>query len=408
MLDRRQSRAQSPIMASVPADTDNAPGQSSGNPSGSSSGSAPALAPDYCDAHGEPDPARAPQILEHGAAQNALREAQAKGRLHHAWLIGGARGIGKATLAWAWARFLLHYGDQAAGGAPGLAVPPDSRAAALLRAQSHPDFLHVHADWDARARAYRASLSVAALRRIPSLFALSAAARSGWRVCLIDSADAMTPTAANALLKILEEPPPRALFVIVCHHPGRLLPTIRSRCQSLRLARLQTESVMQILAWHFPAMARAERLALAQLGQGSAGQALTFARSQGQDFYAQTLQILRALPQLPYEAMHRLADELARSGASHSAPRFARFAELLLGILHRCARALEGDRDAPLPQERALAAQWARAMPSGRLAEAWQRIAALAERNAQLQLDGRQSLVAYFALLAQGLTGRNG
>ena len=376
------------------------------------------LAAAYCDQNGAPDPARAPEILEHQEAQTVLRQAQAQNRLHHAWLISGARGIGKATLAWAWARFLLHYGDgdgDDAAGLPtsGLAVPSDSRAASLLARRAHPDFLHVHPEWDARSRAYRQSLSAAVLRRIPSLFALQASSHRGWRVCLIDSADALTPTAANALLKILEEPPPRALFLIVCHQPGRLLATIRSRCQMLPLKSLSEESVAQILALYFPAMADSERRDLAQLGQGSAGQALNFARSGGQEVYVQTLQILQSLPHLPYEAMHTLADGLAQTGVSQAAPRFARFAELLLGILHRCALhryALHSSNGAPealLPPELSLGEKWAQTMPLHHLAQIWSQLAALVQRNAELQLDGRQSLLACFGLLAEGMTAKH-
>ena len=366
------------------------------------------LAAAYCDQHGEPDPARAPEILAHEAAQNVLRHAQAQNRLHHAWLISGARGIGKASLAWAWARFLLHYGDAPPElAARGLGVPAESRAAALLARRAHPDFLHVHPEWDARSRTYRQSLSAAALRRIPSLFALQASSHRGWRVCLIDSADALTPTAANALLKILEEPPPRALFLIVCHQPGRLLATIRSRCQMLPLKTLSQESVAKILALYFPDMGHAARRELAQLGQGSAGQALSFARAGGQEFYAQTLQILQSLPQMPYEAMHRLADELAQTGVSQAAPRFARFAELLLGILHRCGRYAGGAPDVLLLPERQLGEQWAQTMPQSHLAQIWSQIAALAQRNAALQLDGRQSLLACFGLVAEGLSAKN-
>ena len=363
------------------------------------------LADAWCDAHGEPDPARAPRLLEHEGAQAVLRRAHAAGRLHHAWMLAGPRGIGKACLAWAWARFLLHYGDDAATAAElsadGVGVPPDSRAVARLQAGAHTDFLHVHPDWDARTRIYREQLPASALRRIAPLFALSAAEQRGWRVCLIDSADAMTPTAANALLKILEEPPPRALFLIVCHQPGRVLPTIRSRCQLVPMRKLRTASVAQILKLHLPAMAEAERLACAQLGEGSAHQALGFARTRGMQVYAQTLQILQRLPHLPWEEVHKLADELAQTGASHAAPRFARFADLLLGIVHRAASVLAGGQADALPQERPLVEQWRSSLAIERLADVWAQMAALAERNTGLRLDGRQSVLAYFTMLAQ-------
>ncbi len=152
--------------------------------------------------------------------------------MHHAWLITGAPGVGKATLAYRFARRLL------AGVQPGdtLAVDPASPVFRRVAVGSHADLLTVEREWDDKKSRLRGEIVVDDARAISAFLRLTPA-EGGWRVVVIDGAEHMNRNAANAVLKMLEEPPPRAVLLLTCAAPGRLLPTIRSRCRRLALTR---------------------------------------------------------------------------------------------------------------------------------------------------------------------------
>src|SRR5439155_17813225 len=185
---------------------------------------------------GAPAPRSNPELLGHEAAESALRRLFEAGRLPHALLLSGPRGIGKATLAFRLARFVLAsgggegppgglFGDL---GASGLAIAPDSGTFRRVASGGHADLLTVERAYDPRRRRLRGEIIVENAREIGTFLRLTPA-EGGWRVVVVDGADEMNRAAANALLKILEEPPRRALLLLVAHSPGRLLPTIRSR-----------------------------------------------------------------------------------------------------------------------------------------------------------------------------------
>ncbi|MGZ6042310.1 MAG: DNA polymerase III subunit delta' [Asticcacaulis sp.] len=167
--------------------------------------------------------------FEHGEAMElAFLDAYQKGRLHHAWLLTGAQGLGKASFAYRCARFLLgRQRDQAFGPLGMAADDPDAR---LVSAQSHPDLLVLEREMDGSR--LKKNISVDAVREVGEFFS-KAPSRSAYRVCIVDSVDDLNLNSANALLKILEEPPAKGVLFLVCHAPGRLLPTIRSRCRLL-------------------------------------------------------------------------------------------------------------------------------------------------------------------------------
>ncbi|MFE1602292.1 DNA polymerase III subunit delta' [Methylobacterium sp. ID0610] len=179
------------------------------------------------------------------AAERAFREAIGAGRLHHAWLIGGPRGIGKATLAYRVARHLLAHG--AGRGVPEtLAVPASHPVARQVATLAHPNLVVLRRQRAPGAKTVPTQITVEAARRALHLFA-ETAADAGYRICVVDCAEELNLASANALLKLIEEPPPRSLFLIVSHAPGRLLPTIRSRCRRLALRPLGDEAVVRVL-----------------------------------------------------------------------------------------------------------------------------------------------------------------
>lgn len=189
-------------------------------------------------------PRHAQHLIGHDAAERHLLEAYRSGRFHHGWLITGPQGIGKATLGYRLARYLLRYPDHKTAPADTLAVPGDDIVASQVSARSHPDLLVVQRDVEKGK--LKAGITVDASRKVSEFFGKTAGA-GGWRIAIIDVADEMNAAAANSILKTLEEPPERSLFILLCHEPGKLLPTIRSRCIELPLQPLSQEDTAAAL-----------------------------------------------------------------------------------------------------------------------------------------------------------------
>ena len=178
-----------------------------------------------------PVPRENPHLVGHELAAGALVEAWGSGRLAHAWLIAGPRGIGKATLAYRFARFVLAGGE--GGGNDGLAMAPEHPVFQRAAAGGHSDLAVIERGLGDRGR-LRAEIVVDDVRKANAFLSLTAG-EGGWRVVIVDAADEMNRNAANALLKRLEEPPSRVLFLLVSHAPSRMPATLRSRCRLLSL-----------------------------------------------------------------------------------------------------------------------------------------------------------------------------
>jgi len=200
-------------------------------------------------------------LYGHDDAVAAFREGLDAGRLHHAWLISGPEGVGKALFAAKAALRVLAEG-QGPVGLPGFDVPGDHPAAHLIAAGSHPDLMKLERlPRENGAGELARGISVDQVRGLQRLFATTAS-MSPWRAVVIDSIDDLERNAANALLKNLEEPPPHSLFMLVSHAPERLLPTIRSRCRILRLAPLDSDAMASALRAALPDADEAEILSL--------------------------------------------------------------------------------------------------------------------------------------------------
>ena len=233
------------------------------------------------------------RLLGHEAAEKTMLAAQQSGRLHHAWLMTGPRGIGKATLAWRFARFLLCGQQQGGlfggGAAAGLDVSADAPGRSLVDARSHPDLFHLRRTLNPDTGRMRAEIAVDDVRDLGAFMHMTPA-MGEWRVAIVDSADEMNRNSANAVLKILEEPPPNAVLLIVAHAPGRLLPTIRSRCRRLAMPPLADDIVVRLLGDHAPEMKEQERAALARLAEGSIGRALELAGAGSLELYSEMVE----------------------------------------------------------------------------------------------------------------------
>lgn len=277
-------------------------------------------------------------------AVEQFRAAWDSRALHHAWLLAGPRGVGKAHFAGDAAVRLL---SEAAGppvDLPAIETPEEHPIAKLIAAGSHPDLRWLERLENEKTGNLARNITVAQVRELGEFLALTPAL-SSWRVVVIDSVDDLEKSAANALLKMLEEPPPNTVFLLVSHAPGRLLPTIRSRCRRLEFHALSDDAMASVLEVQLPEINGAERQRLIPLAGGSVGRALAFASLELASLETDALAILRE-GDPDNNRRSNLAGQLARKTA---ADRYSAFLEMLPSLIAREARGL-----APPQRERAI------------------------------------------------------
>jgi DNA polymerase III subunit delta' len=355
-----------------------------------------------------------PDLLGHDAAEAHLIRWWRSGRLPHALLLTGPRGIGKATLAYRLARFVLAqgHGDSEAtslladDSQPGsLYIAPDAPVFRRVGQGSHADLLTLERTYDEKAKRLRGEIVVDEVRRLRPFFGATSG-EGGWRVAVVDAVDEVNLNGANALLKQLEEPPRRGLLILVAHAPGRLLPTIRSRCQNLALRPLPPEAVSAILAARLEDYTDQERLALTVLADGSVGRALALASLGGLDLYRELVSLLAPLPELDVAGIHALGDRVARRGQEAT---YRTLIDLLLDWLTRMVRAGAEERRPVqiLGDERTVIDRlWQSGRPRAWL-EAWDSIRELTERADAVNLDRKQVVINVFTTLSNAaLTAR--
>ena len=347
--------------------------------------------PDPDRLEGAPHPRETGVLFGHAQQEAEFLRTFQSGRLHHAWMITGPKGTGKATLAWRLARFLLATPED--DGGMFAAPPPTSLdidaanpvARRLLQLAEPRNFLLRRAPND-KETALSQVISVDEVRKMKSFFALSAA-DGGRRTAIIDSLDEMNPAAANALLKLLEEPPANVTLFLIAHQPARLLPTIRSRCRELRLTALGPQDLADALTQAGGEVAPEDRAALAELSAGSVGEAFRLTNLDGLKLYAALVRLFTTLPRMDRPQAIAMAEI---GGARGAAETFDLVVTLIDLFLARLAR--HGATGQPMPEAAPReAALLARLSPDAAAARDWadlaQSLSARARRGKAVNLD---------------------
>ncbi len=347
-----------------------------------------------------PEPRANPYLIGHNAAESAYLGAWDGGRLAHAWLIAGPRGIGKATLAYRMARFALS--QQADAAAPDMfGGPPAPKSLEMsashpvfrrIQAMGHSDFRSIERPWsDAKQTKRKTVIGVDEVREIGGFLSMTPA-EGAWRALVIDAADEMNNNAANAVLKILEEPPDRALLFLVVHNADRLLPTIRSRCRRLDLRPLTQTQVSTLIGRYRPDIKTADILPLAILADGSIGRALELADEGGISLFRNLIDLLQDAPKFSISKLHALGDQATKGDA------FRTLTGLLSWWLARVATlgAQDALQAAPeiIPGERTASSKLASSASPAVWADIWQQVTHLAARTEAINLDKKRSLLA--------------
>ena len=323
-------------------------------------------------------PKETPQLIGHEEQVELLAADFRAGRLAHSWLITGPRGIGKASFAYAIARMLLT-------GRQTVDISEHDPVFRRVAAGSHTDLLAVEPKFDEKKNEYAREISVEQAREVSQFLSLTPG-ESDWRVVIVDAIDQMNPNAANALLKILEEPPPQAVLLLVSHQPGRLLPTIRSRCQRLSLQPLPDAAFRRVLAQSAP-NAMDDAATLAAMSAGAPGLAMELAEAGALEMQRSVLDLLSMLPSIPALQIHRLAEQVA---GGRNQQKLDLFGFVMLYLLAALARAGSGQLTSGITTD--ISAMF----PPLRWAQLWQQAAEQFAICRRLHLDAKQVVIAFF------------
>ncbi len=334
---------------------------------------------------GAPHPREAQALFGHDVVERSLLEAYRSGRLPQAVILGGREGIGKATLAWRLARFIFAHPDSASAAvreAVDLGVPASHPVFSRVATLAQADLAVLRREWNDKTKKHFTEIRVDDVRKAIGLFQFSAGA-GGWRICIVDCAEDMNRSGANALLKMVEEPPPRSLFIVVSHKPAYILPTIRSRSRLFHMQPLaQNEVAQAVTALGGPwGEFGAEIAAAASRAQGSVRQALRLLDSDRLALAERLDKILNNLPRVDWRGVHALADSASKAAAVDE------FEALYTGVfdwLDDKVRSQAGDGAARLAP----------------LAQVWEKLSQAVRDTEALNLDKRTLILTMFSDLS--------
>ncbi len=334
------------------------------------------------------------QLFGHEAACRVLAEAARSGQLHHAWIIAGPKGVGKATVAWRFARALLANGLQKC--TDDLSVGDKDPVQRQIAALSHPDLMLLRRPWDFERKRLKLELPIDEVRRLRGFYSRHSSF-GGARIAIVDCADEMSTQAQNALLKILEEPPKGALLLLVSHAPGGLLPTTRSRCRTLTLRKLNTEAMRIAIDKLRPGLSHDERELVSALADGAPGRALAFAEAGAAGMYRDIVEILNGLPRLDTGRVFAFVEKTGKLPVEYG---IRLFSTLIRQIEERVLRgAFNAGSD--LASESLLMRKLRSVVPLESWAHLRERMGHDIDRTEELNLDKKQIILnTFFAIEA--------
>lgn len=361
------------------------------------------------------------ELVGHEHAEQLFLDAFNAEKIHHAWMITGPKGIGKATLAYKMARFLLNNppeDDQGPGlfgdvlertALTSLETDLDSPANHLINAASNPDLMIIERTEDPKTGKMRSNILVDDVRKINEFFHKTST-DGGWRVAIVDTADEMNRNAANAILKILEEPPKNSILIILAHAPGRLLPTIKSRCRMLPLKPLKSLTVKEILQKNYPEKEENIIDGYVALSNGSPGYAISLIEHQGLKVYREILGLLSTMPNINVPLMHDFAGTIT---TKKSGDTFLLFSEMLSQFISRMVRHvsyLNTDHThnikEALTEEFNLMEELGAIIPLDQWASLWEKISEKMKVTDQLNMDRKQTVIDILNMINTALKAR--
>ncbi|MEM7242066.1 MAG: DNA polymerase III subunit delta' [Pseudomonadota bacterium] len=297
-------------------------------------------------------------------AENQFLDAYTSGRLHHALLLSGPKGVGKATLAWRIARFVLGQGGDKA--IENLDISPEDPISRRIEALGEPRLNLIRRAYDQDKKKIKTQITVDEIRALKNFFQMSAA-DGGWRVAIIDAADDLNKSAANALLKLLEEPPEKCLFLLVAHQPAKVLPTIRSRCAQISLRKLEADILAEALT-HQGRTLGFDANYLTELADGSLGSAIELLEQDGLAIYAKVAKIFADIPKMDRSDVVNLANECAGAGREAHYDMVLRLIFLYLSRLAKFGAVQPSSFQEAAPEE---GRHFARLAPHSKSAQKW-------------------------------------
>ncbi len=275
----------------------------------------------YVSAPGLLPPRENPDLFGHEAHEKMLLSLFNENKLPHALIFAGPMGVGKTTMAFRLARFLLKEGgtdtgmDSMFGDVPAVAasmqVAPDDPVFRKVVSGGHPDLKYIERPFDEKRGVYKSGVDIESIRQIPAFLRMTSA-DGGWRIVIVDEADTMTRQAQNGILKILEEPPAKALLILICNRLGAMIPTIRSRCRTLNFSPLDAATLTTLLKRAAPDATSGEISTISMLADGSVGRALSLHEEKGINTLNSILSFLEGWPEWDWARIHPWADNLSK------------------------------------------------------------------------------------------------
>lgn len=336
------------------------------------------------------------ELFGHHAAAQQMAVAARSGHLHHAWLVSGPKGVGKATLAWRFARALMAHGRSNCP--DDLAVPMEHIVFRRIIQLAHPDITVLRRPWDTERKRFKSELPIGEVRKLRGFFSKHPS-DGDTQIAIVDCADDMSTEAQNALLKILEEPPKAAILLLLSHAPGQLLPTIKSRCRSLQLRPLppaDMEQAMQSLVTDV----QPQQLEIAgTLAEGSPGQAAAYAILGSTVIYQELLTLLSTLPRLNHGMLHAFTERTVKQLADRTVTEISTLLSLLV---QRHLRSQMGTLE-PMAQEREAFERMAQAVSGQSWSAFWADQRSQYVRADTLNLDKKQFVLNAFYSIESAL-----